>query len=471
MLAIYVKSEDCFAVCRELTVHAGSGIGADESAAGTSPPAPALPPRRYRGEVDLAAVDRPPPAAASASGLADPTNGESTLPHDTYADQLRRQARRYQHGRGSSFSHPRPPPPDWKPPPPPPSLPPEPPPPPEFPAPPPSDNRSFEPEPWKFHAAEDAPSTDHVGESEVPGSWTGLTSSPGNHIAEFKPEQSSAIPDVQTPENRRTEVRQTTEDLSRSPRDGFFNSNSGGDREEEVGSSSSRIYQHPEVDVVSGYDRYYSIGDHTSTSLSRSFSSFIPFDGRSPVEGSCGRRSSQPALTKTSLPSDIIASAVDRPPRSPSASTNSDRSLQESGSVADNERRQPDVEVKVQSEATTSSEDPESFGNIEDGKRNQAELIVEPTLTEPKFHRRLTFPVEVDCARQAETVAGLVRRTDRDEALVNTLLVTASGQHRTAADFMAKVLGVVETERRQYDDFPEPLRLRLTARQSRHAAL
>jgi len=469
-------SEDYFAVCRaELTVHTGSGICVDDSA-GLSPPAPALPPRRYRGEVDLTAVDRLPPssAVASASRFVDPTNGESTLPHDTYANQLRRQARRYQHCRGSSFSHSRPPLPEWKPPPPP-SLPPEPPPPlpPSLPS---SDDRSFEPEFWTS-LAEDAPSFNNFErEFEASRSWAGLTSSSSNYATELEPEKSSActaISDVQTPglslsDNRRTEVRQTTEDVIRLPHDSLLNSNSSGDQE--ARSSPSANYRHPEVDVVSGYDRYYSIGDHMQTSLSRSFSSFIPSDSQSGAEVSCGRRSSHPAVTRTSLRSDIVASAIDQPTRSPSFfSTNSDHSLladHEAGSISDNERRHSNIEV--QPEVTVFSSDPESFSNIDDGKHNQTEVI-EPTLTKPKFFRRLTFPVEVDCARQAEVVAGLLRRTDRDEALVSTLVSTLG--HHTATDFMAKVLGIVECEQHQYEDFPEVLQLRLTARDFRHAAL
>jgi len=448
-----------------------------DDSTGVSPPAPALPPRRYRGEVDLTMVDRlPPSGAASSSRSMDATNGESTLPQDTYANQLRRQARRYQHSRGSSFSHPRPPVPDWKPPLPP-VLPPEPPPQPT------SDDpagRSFESGLRKLHSA-DAPSSSRIEDSEVPKSWSALSSSSNNYTTSLEPEKSSArtsLPDIETPGIAASELKPTEvqEDVNRSRRSSFFDPNSGGDRE--LGSSSSATYQHPEVDVVSGYDRYYSSGDHT-TSLSRSFSSFIPSDSQS-TEIPSVRRSSHSSVslnvqpTKTSPRNAVGTSAMERSASSASF-TNNENSLsvdQKALSISDVEfpvgKSQLNIEVELQ-EATVSSEDPEVSSNIEEGKQSPTVDLPEPSLTELKFFQRLRFPAEADCARQAEIVAGLLRRMDRDDALVNALL--SSTGHRTATDFMAKVLGMAESEQRCYDDFPETLRLRLSARDIRHAAL
>jgi len=447
-------------------VHVGSGVSVDDSA-GHSPPAPALPPRRYRGEVDLTMVDHlPPPSVALSSRCVDTTNGESTLPHDTYANQLRRQARRYQHSRGSSFSHSRPPLPDWKPPPPP-FLPPELPPPPA----------SDEPAGRKFDSEVRA---DRIVESEVPKSWAGLASGSSSYATELELEKSSAcmsVPDVESTglsasEAKTTEVQQTTVGVNRSPQSSLHVSNSGGDQE--LGSSSSATYRHPEVDVVSGYDRYYSIGDHT-TSLSRSFSSFIPSDSQS-TEMSGVRRLSGSAVHLNAQSTKTSRSAVTEPPASSTTfSINSLRAVtvgQKSVSISDAGlpvgRRQPTIEDEVQVETTPSSEDPKSSSNIEGGTLSQPD-VTEPRLTELKFFQRLKFPAEVDCSRQAEIVAGLLRRTDRDEALLN-MLASSSG-HRTATDFMAKVLGMVECEPRRYEDFPETLQLRLSARDSRHAAL
>ena len=445
------------------------GVSVDDSA-GVSPPAPALPPRRYRGEVDLSVLDHlPPPGVAVPSRCVDTTNGESTLPHDTYANQLRRQARRYQHSRGSSFSHQRPPPPDWKPPPPP-VLPKE-------LSPQPSSGRGLDLEPQKS-PAEDTWNSGHVSGPEVPRSRAPLNSSSGRYTIESELEKSSVLTSPRAAVtsdlsvSKTAEVRQTSAAVSLSPRGNFFDSKPSSDRQ--LGSSLPMTYPHPAVDVVSGYDRYYSAGDHT-TSLSRSFSSFIPSDSQSSTEVSGVRSSSRSALqlnvqpTKTSPRNAVTSNAMERSTSCMTFSTESDRTVtvdQKAASVSDAalpvERGQPGMEAEVQTEA---SEGTKSSGNFEE---DQPE-VTEPSLTELRFFRRAKFPAEVDCAQQAEVVAGLLKRTDRDEALVNMLLSSAG--HRTATDFTAKVLGMSESEDRHYDDFPETLQLRLSARDSRHAAL
>lgn len=468
-------------------VHVGSGMVKDDSSA-ASPPAPALPPRRYRGETDLTMVDRLPPvhpSAALSSRCMDATNGESTLPHDTYANQLRRQARRYQQSRGSSFSHPRPPPPDWKPPPPPFS-------PQELPPQPSSDDiasRSFESEHRKSNA-DDALGSAHISELEAHRSFI-TSSSTSSYYSTDKSSAHTSMPELETPNadtglsasrNKTLNVQQTNLNLSQSPGNSSFDSNSTSDQHLE--SSSSMSHGHPAVDVVSGYDRYYSVGDHTASSLSRSTSSFIPSDSQS-SEASYIRRSSQSAVqlrlqatrrgshSTESSPQSAESSAIERSTSSASLPVNSDSVLivdqkvgltSDAGLPAGKRQLYSDVEVRL--ETAPSFEDTEaSSSNVEESLPE----VTEPSLTELKFFRRQKFPAEVDCVQQAEVVAGLLRRMDRDEALVN-VLVPAAG-HRTATDFMAKVLGIVESEHRSYDHLPESLRLRLSARDARHAAL
>jgi len=471
-------------------VHAGSGMATGDFGS-ESPPPPALPPRRYRGEMDLTMVDRLPSTAhqgvAQSARCMDTTNGESTLPHNTYANQLRRQAQRYQRTRGSSFSHPRPPPPDWKPPPPPPYLPQD---------LPPSDNtsstrRSLESEVQKSRA-EDAFSSTRVSESEACKSRVALTSSFNNYSPESEVPKSSArtaVPEFETrtagmslltPGNKTTEVRQTTPNMSQSPPDNSFDSNYTGDQR--LTGTSPVTY--PEVDVVSGYDRYYRIGDRV-TSLSYSFSSFSPSNSHS-SEVLSARRSSQPAVQLASQPrhsshptetstQNAESSPVEQPTCSSAFSIYTGHALpvdQKAALTSDaglpTGRTHLNTDVEIRPETAPSSRDTESSSKVEEEEQSLPEVI-EPSLTELKFFRRKKFPAEVDCVRQAEVVAGLLRRLERDEALVS-ILVPSTG-HRTATDFMAKVLGVVESEQQCYDDLPESLRLRLSERDARHAAL
>ena len=468
-------------------VQVGSGVAVDDSGA-VSPPAPALPPRRYRGEMDLTAVDRPSSGhqAMSSRGV-DTTNGESTLPHDTYANQLRKQARRYQQTRGSSFSHPRPPLPDWKPPPPP-FVQQELPPPAST-----SDTicsgRSLESELWRSHVR-DVPNSSQVTESESTKSSATPTSISTNYTTKLesrKPLALSSVQEFESPnadaslsmsQNEMTEVRQTVSNVSQSSQGSTCDSNSGSDHQVET--SSSLTYGHPAVDVVSGYDRYYGVGDHTS-SLSRSFSSFIPSEGRA-TEMPCIRRLSQPAAQMCSQPTRLGSHSNKTSPRSAESSAieratsfsslfvNSDNIPtveQKAVLISDVGLSAGRTDVEVRTETMPSFHDTEASSKVEEKQRLPE--VIEPTLTELKFFRRQKFPAEVDCSRQAELVAGLLRRSDRDEALVN-ILVPSTGHH-TATDFMAKVLGMVDSDQHVYDDLPESLRLRLSARDARHAAL
>jgi len=472
-------------MCRELTLNTENGVAMDDSAVSHgSPPAPALPPRRYRGEMDLRVVDRLPhsrPAVPPSVRCRDSTNGESTLPHDTYASELRRQARRYQQTqtRGSSFSHPRPRP-DWKPPPPP-LLP-------HDPSPQPtvddstSSGTSFDSDLLRSRT-ETVACLSHVRESEAEKSSKGM-----NELELQKSCTRPSVPVVYTPdadsglspwENSTSEVRHITLNNNlQSPRGNNTDSNFSGAHR--IVSSSSVTSGYPVVDVVSGYDRYYSIGgDHSTIALSRSFSSVNPDDWSSEVSGS--RRLSQPAMqltrrglqsTETS-PRNVESLAAERSTSSSvSIESEHDSSIdQKTQSTSSNVglpagRNHIAVEVKPDSES--SSRDLEASSTVEEVAQSLSE-VTELSLTELKFFQRRKFPAEVDCARQVEIVAGLLQKMDRDETLVS-ILVPSSG-HRTATDFMTKVLGMVESDHCSYDSLPESLRLRLSARDTRHAAL
>ena len=468
-------------------VQVGSGVAVDDSGA-VSPPAPALPPRRYRGEMDMTSVDRLSSGhQALSSRCVDTTNGESTLPHDTYANQLRKQARRYQQTRGSSFSHPRPPLPDWKPPPPPVVQ--------ELPLPPStndtaSSSRSLESEPWRPHS-KDVPNSSQVTESESSKSSATPASISTNYTTKLesrKPLAPSSVQEFETSDadatfsmsqNETMEARQTMSNISQSSQGSTCDSNSGSDRQVET--SSSLTYGHPAVDVVSGYDRYYGVGDHTS-SLSRSFSNFIPSDSRA-MEVPCIRRLSHPVAQMISQPTRHGSHSNETSPRSAESSTiehatSSSTLTIDSNNVPTVERKAALIsgvvglsarrtDMEIQTETTPSLDDTETSSKVEE-KQSQQEVI-EPTLTELKFFRRQKFPAEVDCSRLAELVAGLLRRSDRDEALVNVLVPPAG--HHTPTDLMAKVLGMADSDHRVYDDLPETLQLRLSARDARHAAL
>ena len=496
-------------------VNVGSGMVMDDSGS-LSPPPPALPPRRYRGEMDLTVVDRQPTSHSVAlpSRCADTTNGESTLPHDTYANQLRRQARRYQQSRGSSFSHHRPGPPDWKPPPPP-FLPQE------LPHQTSYDEmvstrRSFESEfGVKLHS-EDALSPPLVSPQELPRqqsydatvftrrsfeselggkfhaedvlscvSETDHPKSAKNSTTESEIKNSStSLPEVGTPsvdpDTARSEVQRVLGHHIESPRDSSFESVSTSDLHHESPSSVTHGC-HPAVDVVSAYDRYYGVLDDTR-SLSQSFSSV---DSRS-SDVSCVRRFSQPAVklsaqvtrrgsnfaetSSRSAESSTIERSTDSPYSGQHALMVNQKVTSTSDAEIPNGRNHLNTSVEVQPEIVTPclKDAADTSGKVVDQEQSPPE-VTEPSLTEPKFFRRQKFPVELECVRQAETVAGLLRRMDRDEGLVN-ILVPCPG-HRTATDFMAKVLNMVEPELRTYDDLPETLRLRLSARDVRHSSL
>ena len=451
-------------------------MSVDDSAA-VSPPAPALPPRRYRGETDLTMVDRLPPTSRGT----DCTNGESTLPHDTYANQLRRQARRYQQSRGSSFSHPRPPPPDWKPPPPPPPL---------LPQDPSLEHPDVgsESELWKSRAAASVSGPGYVSggrKSSIPLMISSSIGAPESEhhqavarVSLFAAE--SPVSDTGL-ENKTSAVQKADVNITLTSRE-RFDRHSPLTTNHRLGSSSSLVYGHPTVDVVSGYDRYYGVGDHLTTSLSRSFSSVIPTDIGS-SEGSAFRRSSQPTVARspqsrigTRSPEtstiNVESSDIERCSSSSFLSTCGDnaRALSSdhkvwSSSCAELPAGKRPSDVEVPSEITPSSKSPDSSGSVTE---SQPEVSV-TSLAEPRFFRRHRFPSEEDCARQAEVVAGLLRRADRDDTLVNVL--SPSAGHRTATDLVAKVLGVAESEQRCYDGVPELLRLRLCARDTRHVAL
>jgi len=246
---------------------------------------------------------------------------------------------------------------------------------------------------------------------------------------------------------------------------------------------SSVTCRHPPVDVVSGYDRYYGVAD-LSTPLSRSFSSIFPPDGRTAdvSDVSTVRRSSQTDVqfttryhashsTETSSPRH--GESIERCTSLSSLAVDRDRVFavdQKAGLTSHAGPSARSHNVEVCRETTPSFKDVDSSVKVEEDEQSQTELI-EPRLTELKFFRRQKFPVEVECVRQAEVVAGLLRRTDRDESLVNVLV--PSVEHRTATDFMSKVLGMVESGQRScvYDSLPEMLRLRLCARDGRHAVL
>jgi len=451
-----------------------------------SPPAPALPPRRYRGEIDLRLVDRPPHSRHGVAARSmDSSNGESTLPHDTYANQLRKQARRYQQTRVPSFSHPRPPP-DWKPPPPP-TLP-----------------HDSPPQPFADSAssctgldsdlrksrAEIISCLSHVSESEAGKSWTELASNANSDINELELQKSWAhaslpVVDAQSADVRlsSSEVQHVTANNLQLSHGSFVDASFCSSQH--ITSSSSATCLRPMVDVVSGYDRYYSSGgDHPTSSLSRSFSSVIPSDSwSSEVSGTANRRSSQPAiqltrhglqLTETS-PRNAESSAAERSISSTSLSVDSEHDLsvdQKAWSASSVElpagRSYFNATDEVGPDSDQSSKDLSVSIRVEELSQSLPE-VAELSLTELKFFQRHKFPVELDCARQAEVVAGLLQRMDRDETLVN-ILVPSSG-HRTATDFMMKVLGIVETDRCSYDSLPESLRLRLLARDARHAVL
>ena len=462
----------------------GSGAAMDDSTA-VSPPPPALPPRRYRGEMDLTAVDRLPSVVTPSPNCMDSTNGESTLPHNTYANQLRRQARRYQQSRGSSFSHYRPPP-DWKPPPPP-ILPQE----------PPSSSdptftcKSSESDRRKSRAEVAFPSG-HTNESDVHKTRIELTASSGSRMTVpelHKSWEHTSFSAAETPNaatislvsgNKVYEVQNSTANVSNSPRESSFSSEN----------SSTVISGHPAVDVVSGYDRYYSVGssDH-SPSLSRSFSVGVPLDSES-TKTSCIRRSSQPAVqlsarlkvplrggtqsTETSPRNAVESSAVERSTSFPSIFVGGDststvdhtvETTASAGLPGGKLHLNTSGEVEEKTTPTPSPKDLEASGSV-DGVSQE---VIEPRLTEPTFFQRQKFPMEMDCARQAEIVAGMLRRMDRDESL-SSILVPSAG-HRSAIDFMAKVLGLSESDPDSCDDLPEPLRQRISSRATRHAAL
>ena len=471
---------------RELAVNVENGMAVDDLfVSHGSPPAPALPPRRYRGEMDLRMVD-PLPRSRQAPSMrsVDSTNGESTLPHDTYANQLRRQARRYQHSRGSSFSHPRPPP-DWKPPPPP-ALPHD------LPLQPsvddsPSCRTSFGSDQRKSRA-EVVSCLSHVSDSEAGKSWIQLTSnsnSDTNRLEFTKSWGRSSLPVVDAPnsdaglsprENKTSEVQHfTAKNNLQSSRDGSTVLNfSGG---QNITSSSLVTSGHPVVDVVSGYDRYYSIGDdHPTTSLSRSFSSIIPSDSWS-SEVPSARRLSQPAVHLTrheTSPRNAESLTAERSKSSLSLSIDSeydssiDQKAQSTSTVElPTERSHLDNTVEVKPDSESSSKDLQASSKVDEEVTQSPPEVMEFSLTELKFFRRQKFPVELDCARQAEIVAGMLQKMERDETLVN-ILAPSSG-HRTATNFMTKVLEMAD--RSSYDGLPESLRLRLSARDTCHAAL
>jgi len=460
-------------MCRELVVNIENGVAVDDSAVCRgSPPAPALPPRRYRGEMDLRMVDRPPHSRQGVAARSmDSTNGESTLPHDTYANQLRKQARRYQQTRVPSFSHPRPPP-EWKPPPPP-SQPPG-----DVSA---SSGTSFSSDPRKSRA-EEVSCLSHVSASEAGKSWIELASNSNSDVNGLEVQKSWAHPSVPVADIlsadvglSSSEVQHITANNFQSSRGNFVNSSCCGSQHI---SSPLVTCGHLMVDVVSGYDRYYSIGgDHPTASLSRSFSSVIPLDSRS-SDMSGARRLSQPAmqLTRHGLQ---LAEASPRNAERSTSSTSLSIDSEHDFSVDQKAWSASSVELpagrghfnttdEVNPDSESSSKDLSTSSKVEEVAQNPPE-VTELSLTELKFFRRLKFPVELDCARQAEVVAGLLQRMDRDETLVS-ILVPSSG-HCTATDFITKVLGIAETDQCSYESLPESLRLRLSARDARHAAL
>jgi len=464
-------------------VYAENSAAVDDFGA-VSPVPPALPPRRYRGEMDLTTVDRSPPIHRRISPSLrsiDTTNGESTLPHDTYANQLRRQARRYQQTRGSSFSHPRPPPPDWKPPPPPPVLP-------QYLLPfddPISYCRSSE---LKTSQAEVESSLSHIGEAETGQSWIEPALSSSNHATESGLQKSltyRSLPEVDAAcagtgisalENETSRVERLN---LHSPREGTSALDSFSDRH--LGSTHSVTCEHPVVDVVSGYDRYYSLGsNHSMISLSRSFSSVIPSDSPSselPSVRRLSHSSAQPDAQHSSetSPRNPELSAIERSTSSASLPIHTDDAL----SVHQKAQSTSNLESVTTSSYLNNADDSQpvialssenlSTSSKAEEKEQSLSEATELSLTEMKFFRRQKYPVEADCARQVDIVAGILRWMDRDEALVN-ILVPFSG-HKTATDFMTKVLTMADSECRSYDDLPESMHHRLCERDSRHAAL
>jgi len=321
-----------------------------------------------------------------------------------------------------------------------------------------------------------------------------LTSNSGGDVNELelkKPWARTSLPVVDTPnadagllpsENNTSEVQHFTANNNlQSSRGGSIDSNLCGNQH--IINSSTVVCEHPVVDVVSGYDRYYSIGgDHPTSSLSRSFSSVIPSDSRSSqVPGV--RRLSQPAVqparhglrsTETS-PRNAESLAANRSTSSTSLSIDSEHDLsteQKAWSTASGElpagRCHFNTAVEFKPDSESSSKDLGASSKVEKVAQSSPEAA-EVSLTELKFFRRQKFPAELDCAQQAEIVAGLLQRIGRDETLVN-ILVPSSG-HRSATDFMTKVLGIEESDHCSCDDLPESLRLRLSARNARHAAL